>query len=74
MSAKSIIKFCGGRVALSRAICVPIKTIANWTRAKETGGCGDIIPEKYRGRILEAFPALDYSNFQPLEANNETVN
>lgn len=73
MSAKSIIKFCGGRIALSRAIGVPVKTIANWTRSKATKGCGDIVPERYRDRILAQFPALDYSNFQPMaEAQNES--
>lgn len=66
MSAKSIATFAGGRYALAKEINVSKRTIDNWCRSKSSGGCGDVVPEKYRALILECFPALDYSIFQPV--------
>lgn len=64
MGFKAIVERAGGRQALAEAAGVPLGTVHNWGRPKDSGGCGGQIPEKYRRRLIEQL-GITYADFAP---------
>lgn len=52
--AKTIVDKLGGPSAVSKICNVHRTRVSNWTRPKEAGGTGGVIPFKYAPKLIEA--------------------
>lgn len=70
--AQSIIRTLGGPSAVARIAGVHRTRVSNWSRARESGGTGGVIPFKHVPNLLKAAKAkgveMSADDFLPAEA------